>query len=274
MPLLRSEDVSFSAEIRRGVPRALDVHEWMAEEDKRRDDLFQSEQQGRTASEGAKRRRRNPLEPASLNIAYRLATSKLSHAYACGACSAWIARPCDIIDDECHPGVQAADLSLDDSANTICAKATTARDAEAYEAISPGGRWRYGVCAARCPECSAFLGVKVRTVDSRWGDDGEGPTRAAPRSHTPPHPRPVRHLTPLPSPSAGLLSDEADPDTDRREFRLLHILSQLHQVRPRGARRKARLPSLPSSRRTSGHVRAWARAPPPPPQSPRSPSPR
>lgn len=74
-------------------------------------------------------------------------------------------RPQDVLQEE----QRCAEVSLDDSAHTICVAHADVKDGDPYE-VDTGGGWRCCATGVQCVRCSAFLGVRVRYMERREGD--------------------------------------------------------------------------------------------------------
>jgi len=125
----------------------------MDEEDRNRLELFEK------VSTNPPRRKRGRTSTPGAHIGFQLAQHATQHVYCCGACGKWLVRPQDVLDGR----RRAADVSIDDSALTICTESADVLEAESHAFESAGG-WRYAFTAVRCPQCAVFLGVKLKTA--------------------------------------------------------------------------------------------------------------
>ena len=135
--------------------------------------------------------------PVGANPAYHLARKAAPRVYCCGCCGTrrlssmgggreggregaaragpppappragtWLARPQDVVDER----KQAVAVGLDDCERTVCLQNVgNLKEAGAAHSATCGV-WQYRICGVRCSGCSAFLGVKVKSLE-RLPDD-------------------------------------------------------------------------------------------------------
>ena len=72
---------------------------------------------------------------------------------------AWLVRPQDVLTGS----DRAADISLDDSARTLCVSHAEVREGATKEIEARDG-WRCSVKGVHCADCKAFLGVRVKSI--------------------------------------------------------------------------------------------------------------
>ena len=114
------------------VPQAAvekDLHTWMNEEDRRREELFKKPDA--SAIVGSHRARKRSVTPGA-HVGFQLAQRGTRLVYGCGACGAWLVRAQDVLSDTEH----AARVSLDDSRHTICTASADVYEAEGCEVDS------------------------------------------------------------------------------------------------------------------------------------------
>ena len=130
---------------------AEDMHKWMADEDRAREELFKKPLPAppRTFSRAV----------PGAHVGFQLARTACQQIYCCGACGAWLARPQDTV-----PSVErVCDMSFDDSAVTVCVTSADVKDARRRDIETSNG-WIYSARDVRCRSCDAFLGVKLHTM--------------------------------------------------------------------------------------------------------------
>jgi len=102
------------------------------------------------------------------NTALQLAEPTVHRIVACGACGHWLFRDLDVLREE----ERAAQLTLDDSDRTVCARRANTQPSEEGFVINAVKKqradedWAYLARNALCGRCGIFLGVEiVRTCE-------------------------------------------------------------------------------------------------------------
>ena len=133
-------------------------HDWMAYEDRRRDNLFEK------PLPPAPRRPSSRAIPPGAHASFQLARKACRRVYCCGACGAWLARCQDVL----PVAERVCDMSLDDCAVTVCVASADVRNARKRE-IGAGGGWTYAANDVRCSSCDAFLGLRLNSMRRNRG---------------------------------------------------------------------------------------------------------
>ena len=133
-------------------------HDWMAYEDRRRDELFEK------PLPPAPRRPSSRAIPPGAHASFQLARKACRRVYCCGACGAWLARCQDVL----PVAERVCDMSLDDCAVTVCVASADVRNARKRE-IGAGGGWTYAANDVRCLSCDAFLGLRLNSMRRNRG---------------------------------------------------------------------------------------------------------
>ena len=138
-------------------------HDWMADEDLRRDELFKK------PLPPAPRRPSTRAIPPGAHAGFQLARTACRRVYCCGACGVWLARCQDVV----PVAERVCDMSLDDCAVTVCVASADVRNARKRE-IGAGGDWSYAANDVRCSSCDAFLGIRLNSMRRSRGAISSG----------------------------------------------------------------------------------------------------
>ena len=138
-------------------------HDWMAYEDRRRDELFEK------PLPPAPRRPSSRAIPPGAHASFQLARKACRRVYCCGACGVWLARCQDVV----PVAERVCDMSLDDCAVTVCVASADVRNARKRE-IGAGGGWTYAANDVRCSSCDAFLGLRLNSMRRNRGAISSG----------------------------------------------------------------------------------------------------
>ena len=153
LPLLVTEDEA-SAIMAAVAPSTElpDMHKLMYDEDERRRRVFEAKPPCR------------PLRstPIGSHVSYQLARHATQHVCCCGACGAWLTRPQDVL----SAAERACDVTLDDSAQSLCVAQADVRTGAAYDMETADG-WQCAVRGVHCVGCGNFVGVRLLSMEQR-----------------------------------------------------------------------------------------------------------